>query len=226
MTWEIIQRDDNFEGTDVPFISISHERFLFSAIFVKIAELNLNKRFTVHADVNNFKLGFQFHEDDRPNSFGLYLLRSGTKGMNSSAKSIVRKFAWINSITRLAPKHRRFEPKLENSPVGKIWSIQLHPAFEEKRARESMDIPSNARGIYRYVRESGEVVYIGRGDINSRLRSPDRQTWEFDTIEYSVVADPDQQVHWETYWLDIHKADHGGKLPFYNKVSGASSAED
>jgi len=117
-------------------------------------------------------------------------------------------------------------PKQENTPFGKVWSIQLCPAFEERRARESKDIPPQARGIYRYVTEGGEIVYIGRGDINVRLRSPERQAWQFDMIEYSLVDDPDQQVRWEAHWIDRYKDDHKGKFPVYNKVGGTSvSAE-
>jgi len=96
----------------------------------------------------------------------------------------------------------------------------LCPAFEERRARESADISSDVRGIYRYVRESGEVVYVGRGEIRKRLAQPERQDWDFDRVEYSVVADPDQQVRWEDYWITRFKEANKGKLPIYNKISG------
>jgi hypothetical protein len=88
-------------------------------------------------------------------------------------------------------------------------------------ARESADIPSDVRGIYRYLRESGETVYIGRGEIRKRLSQPERQEWDFDRVEYSVVADPDQQVRWEDYWITRFKEANKGKLPIYNKISGS-----
>ena len=49
-----------------------------------------------------------------------------------------------------------------------------------------------------------------------------RKDWDFDRVEYSEVPDPDEQVKWESYWIERHKEENGGKLPFYNKVSGAS----
>ena len=105
---------------------------------------------------------------------------------------------------------------------GNFWVIQLCPAFEEKKARESANIPSDATGIYRYVRENGEIVYIGRGEIKNRLASPERNDWEFDVIEYSIVNDPDKQVEWEDYWINKFKEENSGKLPLYNKIASSS----
>ena len=107
---------------------------------------------------------------------------------------------------------------------GNIWTVQICPAFDQRKARESATIPSEATGIYRYVSENGEIVYIGRGGIRKRLGSPDRKDWDFDTIEYSIVINPDEQVKWETYWLNRYKEKNNGKLPLYNKVSGLESA--
>ena len=41
-------------------------------------------------------------------------------------------------------------------------------------------------------------------------------------MEYSVLADPDQQVKWEDYWLNRFKETNKGRLPIYNKISGSS----
>ncbi len=104
------------------------------------------------------------------------------------------------------------------------WAIYLAPAFEEQNARESKKIRAEAQGVYRYVREGGEIVYIGRGWVRRRLAEPQRQDWDFDRVEYSIVESPDQQVFWETYWIDRFKEEHKGSLPFYNRVSGAACA--
>jgi hypothetical protein len=126
--------------------------------------------------------------------------------------------AWIKRISTLPQKDRRFyDPKKE----GQKWVIQLCPSFEVRRARESSEIPSDAVGIYRYARENGEIVYIGRGEIRKRLACPDRVDWDFDVVEYSLVSDPDKQIKWEDYWLEKFQ-NANDKLPFYNKVSGFS----
>ena len=218
MAWSIVTREDVHEGADKAFVSIGHDHISFSNQFLRIAGTKANMRVTIHVDRQEYKVGFEFHEEERPNS---YALISG-RPVRCSAQSLIRKFAWIASVAALSHKHRRFVPRQENTGSGKLWVIQLCPAFEEKYARESKEIPFNARGIYRYRRENGEIIYIGRGDIRARLNSPDRKDWQFDTIEISLIEDPDKQVKWESFWIDRYKADNKGTLPFYNKVSGAN----
>src|SRR5439155_18799209 len=120
-------------------------------------------------------------------------------------------------VAKQIGKNRRFIPRKE----GNRWVTQLCPAFEMKRARESQDLSSNDVGVYRYLRENGDIVYVGRGPIRERLRCPERKDWDFNAIEYSIISNPDEQVKWEDYWIERFKADHDGKRPFYNRVSGS-----
>ncbi len=217
MPWEVFARDDSIEGRDTPFVSVGVHHIGFNATFGKIAQLRPSTHVTVSVDSENLKIGFEFHDDNRSNSFQLSA-RSGTRSsFQCASQGLTQKYLWIGGVARLGPRNRRFSPKKE----GKLWVIQLCPAFEEQRARESADISSDVRGIYRYLRESGEVVYIGRGEIRKRLSQPERQDWDFDRVEYSVVADPDQQVRWEDYWITRFKEVNKGKLPIYNKISGS-----
>ena len=214
MAWRTIKREDKFQGSDKPFISISSDHIAFNAMFTRIAQIGPEKRVTIHIDAENFRLGFEFHSDKRPNSFALSRARKGT-GVFCAA-GCIRDYPWIISIARLPIQDRRFyNPKKE----GQIWAIQLCPAFEEKKARESANIPTSAAGIYRYLRENGEIVYIGRGEIKNRLMSPERRDWDFDIVEFSIINDPDLQIKWEEHWIERFKQETG-KLPFYNKVSG------
>ena len=223
MGWELFTREDYFEGSDAPFISVSKLKFGFSAAFVRQAELEPALRTTIYIDGNNRKIGFEFHKEARPNSFALAAASGAKKGekrksLQCTASGVVHKYPWVESVTREDVKNRRFLPKKE----GGKWVIQLCPAFEERRARESEEIPSDAVGIYRYIRENKAIVYIGRGPIKSRLRSPGRGDWDFDVVEYSIVPNPDDQVKWEDYWIEKFKEANNGELPFYNKVSGTS----
>jgi len=223
MSWELVTRDDFFEGSNAPFISVSKSHFSFNAAFVRHAELEPGSRATVYVDSDNRKIGFEFHADERLNSFSLSAASSDKKGqkrkaLQCAATGTVQKHKWIEAVTKENAKNRRFSPRKE----GSKWVIQLCPAFEERRARESKDIPSEISGIYRYVREGGGIVYIGRGPIKGRLQSPERKDWDFDVIEYSIVADPDEQVKWESFWIERFKDQNNNELPFYNKVSGSS----
>ena len=112
-------------------------------------------------------------------------------------------------------------PRLENTELGKVWLIQVCPAFEVKKARESEGVAS-APGIYQYKR-AGEVVYIGRGNVRGRLGQSSRKDWDFDTVEYSLLSDCDEQVKWEDHWIEKYKETHDGLLPIYNQISGAGT---
>ena len=222
MAWEIVRREDKFIRDDRPFISISAHRVSFSASFTRSTDIGTQHRVTIHSDGETLRLGFEFHTDDRSNSLALVPDgRSKTNkktGLFCSSHSLTKALDWVRGITRLPPRDRRFFPKRE----GKLWVITLCPSFENRHARESQKIPKDANGVYRYLRESGEVVYIGRGAVLKRLQAPERAEWDFDVIEYSQIDDPDQQIYWESFWIDRFKDAHN-RLPFYNKVSGAGS---
>lgn len=47
-------------------------------------------------------------------------------------------------------------------------------------------IPTFPTGIYRYVSADS------RAFIKNLLASPEREDWEFDVIEYSILENPDQ----------------------------------
>jgi hypothetical protein len=217
MAWSKISREDVFEGSDAPFISVTPSHFRFNSLFVRQAALDSSYRVTIFEDEHDRKLGFEFHKDQKPGSYALTSRKDKYGGLYCSNRGVIPKRPWLIATAKQPGKDRRFAPKKE---AGK-WVIQLCPAFEIQKARESEDLPSEHAGVYRYVRENGEIVYIGRGPIKERLRSPDRKDWDFDSIEYSLVSNPDQQVEWEHYWIERFKAEHNGKLPFYNRVSGS-----
>lgn len=221
MPWQVVERDDKLLGSDKPFISLVTDHIGFSAVFSRLAELDETKKVTIHVDVENRRMGFEFHAEDREHAFMLTPqsgARAGEKrrGMQCTAVGIYARYRWIKQVSILPTKDRRFSPNRE----GRLWVIQLCPAFEERRDRASTAIPSDAEGIYRYKRDAGEIVYIGRGQIRKRLSSPEREDWDFSTVEYSLVADPDSRVTWEDYWLRRFQEEHGGKLPIYNRISG------
>jgi len=224
MTWQLVRTEDRVLRDERPFISVSNHRIAFSAVFARVAELDNRHRVTIMVDGDLFRIAFEFHTDDRPHSLALVGENKNKakkySGMFCSSHGLIKQFPWVRQVTKLPSRDRRFQPRRES----KMWVIQLFPSFEIRYARESGSIPGDAVGIYRYVRESGEVVYIGRGNIRRRLGAPERKDWDFDVIEYSIVPDPDQQVCWESFWIDKFQAANG-RLPFYNRVAGTSSDE-
>lgn len=219
MTWESPNIINLKEQDSKSFVSISLSHITFNSMFGKIAELDKYRTVKIEVDLENFRLRFKFDVGETPNSLTLMQKRKGAKTFIISSVGIISQYPWIKAVANFPdPQDRHFSP----TNMGGYWVIQLCPAFEIKKARESEDIPSNLQGIYQYVRENGEIVYIGRGQIKERLMSPERKDWDFDEIRYSIVSNPDQQVKWEGHWIERFQKVHNGKLPFYNRISGSS----
>ena len=64
MAWEIVKREDPFEGSNRPFISISKDHISFNARFTRITEIDTRNRVTIYADPTTLRLGFEFHTDN------------------------------------------------------------------------------------------------------------------------------------------------------------------
>src|SRR6266852_5009247 len=133
MGWTKITREDLFEGSDSPFISITEKHFRFNTLFVRLASLDSSYRVTIFEDEQNRRLGFEFHKEKRGDSRALSSRKDGYGGLFCSNQGIVPKRSWLSAVARQSSKNRRFTPKKD----GNRWCIQLCPAFEIKKARES-----------------------------------------------------------------------------------------
>lgn len=223
MTWELLKRNDVLQGSEEAKISFRTEHIGFNAFFCRAASIHDGMRVQFYIESSVYKVGFRFHEDrSEQNSYLLSSEPSGG-GYHCAGINLYNSHGWINAIVKLPANQRRFVPIEERTPEGKIWVVTLCPCFDICRARESTDILATEAGIYRYVRDN-EVVYIGRGNVKDRLSAPHRADWDFDIVEYSVIEDPDEQVKWESHWINKFKQENG-KLPLFNRISGARLAE-
>jgi hypothetical protein len=204
----------------VALVSIRRDQIAFNAHFVAIAHLEEFSHVSVFAAPQLFRLGLQFHPE-APDEDAIALTNDGgssrgRRGRCIQVAGLMRDHPWLAAVARIEdPRLRRFEPKWLST--DSMWVISLCPAFEH-RVSDRSDIPTRDSGIYCYKR-GDEIVYIGRGQIRSRLGANDREEWDFETIEYSLVSDEAEQVKWEAFWLDRFVEQHG-KLPIYNRISG------
>jgi len=124
MAWQTVKREDRFQGSEKPFISISSDHISFNAMFTRIAEIGPEKRVVVHIDPESRRLGFEFTTEDRSDSFALSRASSDKKGTKRTglfcSAGFIREYTWINSISKLPIPDRRFyNPKKE----GQMWVI-------------------------------------------------------------------------------------------------------
>jgi hypothetical protein len=217
--WQKVARKGGEAPEPTPLVTLRRAGVAFNAAFVRSASLANKTHVAVQVDSASFRVGFRFL--DAPTDTDCWALThdGGGRGEGRWAQAgSLLQLPWIASVARIQDhQRRRFKPKW--SSADSMWVVTLCPAFENRVSAVS-EVPSDARGIYRYLRGE-EVMYIGRGVIRSRFNAPERREWDIETIEYSLIPDEAQQTHWESYWLDAFVQEYG-KLPIYNRIGGVS----
>ncbi len=197
-----------------PEVRVTNNGFHFTAEAVRLADLNEMRWVSVFTDLSERRVAFKFSADpSKPR--GHYKFSHGRKRGDDLmpgwcvTKRIHNSEPWIGKAAR------RYFP-LDKHPDG-LWSIMLAPVFERRIPPEDVVAKlGDAEGIYRYVNDAGDVVYIGRGRIRDRYREPQRRDWPIAYIEYSVVEGVAEQEEWEAFHLDEHERKYG-ILPTFNK---------
>ena len=198
----------------------------FSASFIKKEKLEAAEgvKFFVD-DEDPYFLGFIFTNDSSaPNTLSLMASgrsKGGSAGVTIKAGELINKSIVLQSIQKLPNKlDRTFE--ITFNKQQKIYSILLRPNFEIiVNWADKNRIPDSLSGIYRYLDNNGQIVYIGKGNIKSRASSQERSQWGVAKIQYSVIDNDEKSFYWENYYLERYVNLNGAKPPF-NVIMGKS----
>ena len=198
----------------------------FSASFIKKEKLEAAEgvKFFVD-DEDPYYLGFIFTSDSSaPNTLSLMASgrsKGGSAGVTIKAAELINKSIVLKSIQKMPNKlDRTFEITFDKQQ--KIYSILLRPNFEVTvNWSDKNRIPESFSGIYRYLDNNGQTVYIGKGNIRARALSPERTQWGVTRIQYSVIEGDDKSYYWENYYLERFVSINGAKPPF-NVIMGKS----
>jgi len=198
----------------------------FSASFIKKEKLEAAEgvKFFVD-DEDPYYLGFIFTSDSSaPNTLSLMASgrsKGGSAGVTIKAAELINKSIVLKSIQKMPNKlDRTFEITFDKQQ--KIYSILLRPNFEVTlNWSDKNRIPDSFSGIYRYLDNNGQTVYIGKGNIKARALSPERTQWGVTRIQYSVIESDDKSYYWENYYLERFVSINGAKPPF-NVIMGKS----
>lgn len=202
-----------------PIVSIRDRRFHFNVHFARLAGLSGKRGVLYSVDDELREIGFEFvaNVDENEDAYAVEN-RGRLSGFRCTAHDLIAKKPWVRSVASQASNEVR---SFTARKSGKMWVIRLMPSFESVVARQDSGlIPDDARGIYRYRDAKGEVVYIGKGVIRSRLTEPQRKGWEFRWIDFSIIAQEEDQFTWEAFWIDRFKEMNNGRLPYYNRQAG------
>lgn len=213
---------DSFKKSISSFVTITPDAIIFSAGFVSLAHLRKKAGVEVFTDNETRSMYFRFDDEKKDDDNCLTLIFKEKEReighIKCSNRYFVSSYDWIDKVSKLEGRHRRFTPKKTKG----LWKIILCPTLERKTERISKKIKSSEVGIYQYRRSaSDEIVYIGRGVIRGRENERKRKDWDYDIVEYSIVEKEEDRIYWENYWLKKFKDEHDGKLPLYNKNSGS-----
>ena len=198
-----------------PVVTVDSGGFRFSAEASRKASLESAHWVRLSSDESERCIAFEFLDDPVQPDDANKLARGRGSARGCRAKALVNGNPWIR-----AAADRKLKCEILPHPASRgLWAIWLAPCFELSVRPEAIAKVGAAAGIYRYLDEAGEVIYIGKGRITDRYREPERRTWDIARIEYSLVPD-DQQFEWEKFHLDAFAKEHNGGKPRFNKVAG------
>lgn len=191
-----------------------------SSDFVRMAGVNNCTRASLFLSADGHSLAISFHSDERDDDAFVLSRDGGGSGVSQNriitARTLISQSAQIMSLCKEDARARRYEPQKDQN--GR-WVIHLAPCFENV-LNQADQIPAGSTGIYRY-RSGQETIYIGRGNLRDRLASPERRSWDFDRVEYSILNDDVIERRWESFWLDEYRQ-RNNRWPVYNRIAAAS----
>jgi hypothetical protein len=199
-------------------LTISKEKFYFSSLFIVNNKLlDKNSVDFLWDDEDPYRLGFEFYDDD---TGSLSMIRNGhSRGRNVKVQGIVKKSKILQSIS-LDPSKTNRTFNIKKDKQSGLFVVVLRPSFEYKVTFENRNIiPNEMTGIYRYKDKNGQILYIGKGNIKSRLNSPERVSWGIYEIEYSSVPSDEESLKWESYYIQSFQ-DENGLIPPFNRIMG------
>lgn len=161
MDWVKVKRLRPY--SDEPEVIIKRDRITFNVVLYRHAELNRYKYVCIYSDDENRRLAFKFLKNKDDND-AFKLSRSGARGCWCYSRDLLSK-DWVLKVAQDADINRFACSKNDG-----LWTVTLIPSFEMSVLRtDSGNLSSNITGIYRYLNSYGEIVYIGKGCIKSRL---------------------------------------------------------
>ena len=196
------------------YITISKSGFFFSAEFIdknKLTNNNYCQFFT--SDESEYKFGVTFSKDKNEGSFKIINTLKGKYRDKSMARSVTAS-AFFNStpiFKELTKNNCKNRFSLNFSEKDSCYIFNVIPSFEI--SKKPKDIPGDITGIYKCYDKEKYVLYIGKGNIKSRVKDHLNKGWELSKVDYSVIKDNDEMFKYEAYHLEQYKKDNGAYPP-------------
>ena len=199
--------------------------FSFSAAFIKNQKLEQKRSVKIlRDDENSYWLGFKFFDEQFVENSVALINRQGNSGRTTAARTV--KAGQLYSASPVLRSLRDADSKTARTfsmrwdVTKRLFYADLRPNFEQKIPFEDRNtLGSDLRGIYRYRNVSNEIIYIGKGVIRDRAKSPERENWQINTIEFSICPSDQDAYKWECFYLEDFERQNG-RIPVMNKIKG------
>lgn len=209
-------------------IVLTSSGFSFSAAFIKNQKLEQKRSVKIlRDDANAYWIGFKFFDEQFVENSVALINRQGDSGKTTAARTV--KAGQLYSASPVLRSLRDADSKTARTfsmrwdVTNRLFYADLRPNFEQKIPFEDRNkLGSDLRGIYRYRNASNEIIYIGKGVIKDRAKSPEREDWQIISIEFSVCASDEDAYKWESFYLEDFERQNG-RIPMMNKIKGRDS---
>ena len=202
------------------YITISKSGFFFSAEFIEKNKLTLNNycQFFTSSE-NDYRFGVSFSEEKQEGSFKIINTLRGKYKDNSMARSVTASSFFNNTpiFKELTKNNCRNRFSLKFNKQDDCYIFNVIPAFEI--SKKPTEIPGDITGIYKCFNKNKNVLYIGKGNIKSRIKEHLGKEWEIAKVDYSVIKDNEEMLKYESYHLEQFKKDNGAYPP-HNLIGG------
>ena len=196
------------------YITISKSGFFFSAEFIDKNHLKDNGfcQFFTSNDCD-YKFGVSFSKEKKEGSFAIINTLRGKYKDKSNARSTTAT-SFFNStpvFKELTKNNQKNRYSLEYSKQFGCFVFNVIPFFEI--SKKPNEIPDLITGIYKCYDEEKHTLYIGKGNLRSRVKEHLGKGWNITKVDYSVIKDNDEMQKYESYHLEQYKEENGAYPP-------------
>ena len=196
------------------YITISKSGFFFSAEFVEKNKLILNNycQFFTSSE-SEYKFGVAFSQEKNEGSFKIINTTRGKYKDKTMARSVTASAFFYNIpiFKELTKNNYKNRFSLKFHKENDCYIFNVIPSFEI--SKKPNEIPGDITGIYKCFNKDKHIMYIGKGNIKSRIKEHLGKGWELFKVDYSVIKDNDEMFKYEAYHLEQYKKENGAYPP-------------
>ena len=178
---------------------------------IKLNRNNYCQFFT--SNESDYKFGVAFSKEKNEGSFKIINTMRGKYKDKTMARSVTASAFFNNTpiFKELTKNNHKNRFSLKFYKEYDCYIFNVIPSFEI--SKKPNEIPGDITGIYKCFNRDKHILYIGKGNIKSRIKEHLGKGWELLKVDYSVIKDNDEMFKYEAYHLEQYKKENGAYPP-------------